>query len=301
MTFLARCLSVCLLALFNVSAIAADLPPLSHMFVGGDSEYEVQPGDFLIAIGARFGVAAKVLAQENGIPYEAIIRPGQRLKIYNPHIVPAEEQDGILINLPQRMLFFFQHGEMAAAYPVGLGKPTWPTPEGKFRIVTREMNKTWNVPESIQEEMRREQKIVREKVPPGPDNPLGAYWLGLSIWGYGIHGTIAPSSVYRFRSHGCIRLHPDDVADLFQRVKVNTPGRIIYQPVLMAQLDDGRILLEVHRDVYNKGIDPAQTVRDLVEANGLNQAIDWELVEKVIAAQDGLAREVGRMDKEEKQ
>jgi L,D-transpeptidase ErfK/SrfK len=146
--------------------------------------------------------------------------------------------------------------------------------------------------------MRRENKIVQEEVPPGPDNPLGTHWLGLSsMWGYGIHGTIAPSSVYHFQSHGCIRLHPDDIAELFDQVRVGASGRLIYQPVLLAVIEDGRILLEVHRDIYKKGIDPAQTVRDLAEANGLSQAIDWPKVDAVIVAQDGIAREVGRLSR----
>jgi L,D-transpeptidase ErfK/SrfK len=151
------------------------------------------------------------------------------------------------------------------------------------------------VPKSIQEEMRRELKIVRAEVPPGPDNPLGAHWLGLDLWGYGIHSTIAPSSVYRFRSHGCIRLHPDDIAELFDKVKIGTRGRLVYQPVLLAVVEDGRILLEVHADIYEKVIDPAQTVRDMAAAHGLSQAIEWPLVEEVIAAQEGLATEVGRL------
>lgn len=291
---LARRIVACLLAVFSLPALAQELPPLSHRVTGGDTEYSVRPGDFLIAIGARFGVPPKLLARQNGIRYEAIIRPGQRFRIHNPHIVPAEFDDGILINLPQRMLFHFSQGRLLAAYPVGLGKPTWPTPQGAFKIVTRQANKTWKVPASIQEEMRLEGQIVREEVPPGPDNPLGAHWLGLSLWGYGIHGTVAPSSVYHFQSHGCIRLHPDDIAELFQRVKVGTPGRLIYQPVLLALLEDGRILLEVHRDIYDKGIDPLQTVRGLAEAKGLSHDIDWAAVDAVIAAQDGLAEEVGR-------
>jgi len=294
-TLLARAcrLGACLLAGLSLPALA-ELPSLSHQVAGGDTGYTVQSGDFLIAIGARFGVAAKILAQQNAVPYDALIHPGQRFHIHNPHIVPAVLDDGILINIPQRLLFHFSRGTLRAAYPVGLGKPTWPTPEAEFRIVTREMNKTWKVPLSIQEEMRREQKIVLEEVPAGPDNPLGAHWLGLSLWGYGIHGTIAPASVFHFQSHGCIRLHPDDIADLFEQVSVGTPGRLVYQPVLLAVLDDGRIVLEVHRDIYDKGIDPAQTVRDLAEAHDLSQDIDWSSVETVIAAQDGLAREVGR-------
>jgi L,D-transpeptidase ErfK/SrfK len=239
-------------------------------------------------------MAPEMLAKQNAIRYEAIIRPGQRLRIDNPHIVPATLDDGILINIPQRMLFHFSHGKLSAAYPVGLGKPAWPTPAGDFEIVSRVQNKTWIVPLSIQEEMRLEGKTVLEEVPPGPDNPLGAHWLGLSLWGYGIHGTIAPSSVYHFRSHGCIRLHPDDIAELFDRVEVGTTGLLIYQPVLLALTEDGRILLEVHRDIYNMGIDPALTVRAMAEANSLSQDIDWPRVDSVIAAQEGLAREVGR-------
>jgi L,D-transpeptidase ErfK/SrfK len=287
-------LFVWLLAGLALPAPAGELPPLSRSVMGGDTEYVIQRGDSLTAIGARFGVAATLLAQQNAIPYEAIIYPGQRLYIHNPHIVPATLDDGILINLPQRMLFHFSQGKLRAAYPVGLGKPSWPTPQGEFRIVSRVKNKTWLVPKSIQEEMRREGKVVLQEVPPGPDNPLGEHWLGLSIWGYGIHGTIAPASIYQFRSHGCIRLHPDDIAELFEQVGVGTVGRLIYQPVLLALVEDGRILLEVHRDIYRKGIDPAQTVRDMVEANGLTQDVDWPTVDAVIAAQDGLAREVGR-------
>ena len=294
MISLARHLLACLFALLSLSALADELPPLSHSVAGGDSEYIVQPGDFLITIGARFGVAAKVLARHNAIPFEAVIHPGKRLRIHSPHIVPMPPDDGILINLPQRMLFHFRQGKVIGAYPVGLGKPTWPTPEGEFKIITRQTNKTWKVPKSIQEEMRREQKVVLQEVPPGPDNPLGAHWLGLSLPGYGIHGTIAPSSVFHFQSHGCIRLHPDDVAELFGRVKVGTPGRIVYQPVLLAVVEDGSIMLEVHRDWYEKGIDPAQTVRGLAAANGLTQDIDWPSVDAVIAAHDGIARPVGR-------
>ena len=288
-------LFACLLAGLTLPALAGELPPLSRSVTGGEAEYTIQRGDSLTAIGARFGITPKLLALQNGIPYDAVIHPGQRLAVHNPHIVPAALDDGILINLPQRMLFRFSQGTLLAAYPVGLGKPSWPTPQGEFRIVSRVKNKTWLVPRSIQEEMRREGKIVVAEVPPGPDNPLGEHWLGLSLWGYGIHGTIAPASIYQFRSHGCIRLHPDDVAELFDQVRVGTWGRLIYQPVLLAVIEDGRILLEVHRDIYNQGIDPALTVRNMAEANGLSQAIDWLAADAVVAAQDGLAREVGRL------
>ncbi|HEY9146067.1 MAG TPA: L,D-transpeptidase family protein [Thiobacillus sp.] len=289
-------LVACLLAGLSLPALAQYPLSLSHRVTGGDTEYTVRRGDSLTAIGARFGVPPRLVAQQNALRFnKAILHPGQPLRIHNPHIVPASLDDGILVNLPQAMLFRFSQGELVSAYPVGLGKPSWPTPQGEFKVVNRQANKPWLVPKSIQEEMRREGKIVEEEVPPGPDNPLGKHWLGLNLWGYGIHGTIAPASVYHFQSHGCIRLHPDDIAELFDQVRVGTPGRLIYQPVLLAVIEDGRILLEVHRDIYRKGIDPTQTVRDLAEANGLSQAIDWPKVDAVIAAQDGLAEEVGRL------
>lgn len=299
-TALTRWFLACLLAGTSLAGAADELPLLSRQVTGGTFEYTIRPGDFLIAIGARFGVPPERLAKENAIPWEATIHPGQRLRIDNPHIVPAvDTDDGIVINIPQRMLFDFDAGRLVGAYPVGLGKPSWPTPRGEFEVVSRIKNKPWLVPKSIQEEMRLEGKVVLTEVPPGPDNPLGAHWLGLSIWGYGIHGTIAPSSVYHFRSHGCIRLHPDDIAELFEYTEVGTPGVLVYQPVLLAVAGDGRILLEVHQDIYGKGVDPRQTVREMAEANGLDRALDWSRVDAVIAAQEGLAREVGRLPRNE--
>ncbi|OGT20060.1 MAG: hypothetical protein A2V90_00530 [Gammaproteobacteria bacterium RBG_16_57_12] len=225
-----------------LGSAAADDPPapaLSPTITGDAFEYVIQPGDSLARIGARYGVDAVVLARENGIDYHGYIHPGQRLRLTNRHIVPERLSEGILINLPQRMLFLFRGGELRASYPVGLGHPTWRTPAGDFTVRTLEINKAWIVPQSIQEEMRREGQIVQAHVPPGPDNPLGKYWLGLSLPGYGIHSTIAPQSVYQFQSHGCIRLHPDDIGAMFAEVRSGMLVRIIYQTTLLAACPTG--------------------------------------------------------------
>lgn len=261
--------------------------------VGEPFEYTVKSGDSLTSIGARFGVEQTVLARTNDIKYSAILHPGQLLQIDNRHIVPERLEEGILINLPQRMLYYFQAGKLELHYPVGLGRPSWPTPAGRFKVVDLQENKTWHVPNSIQEEMRREGKVVLTQVPPGPDNPLGKHWLGLSIPGIGIHGTIAPASVYHFQSHGCIRSHPDDIAALFQRVTKGEPGKIIYTPVLLARLEDGRIFLEVNRDIYKKGIEPITIVESSAQAQGISNMLNWDKVKNVIRLKEGLAREVG--------
>ena len=133
--------------------------------------------------------------------------------------------------------------------------------------------------------MAREGKAVITEIPPGPENSLGKHWLGLSLPGYGIHGTTASVSVYCFRSHGCIRLHPDDIEALFGKVSVGTKGRLIYAPVLLAQLPDKRVFLEVHKDIYKKGDDPITMTRKLAEANGLTHQIDWMKAEKLSGAE----------------
>jgi L,D-transpeptidase ErfK/SrfK len=272
-------------------AQAADLS-LSHALTGGEFDYTVQKGDFLISIGARFGEPAEDIARINSIPFNSLIFPGRRLHIDNRHVVPERMENGIIINLPQGMLFFFQDAKLVGGYPVGLGKSSWPTPTGEFHVVELRKNPTWLVPISIQEEMLLEGKAIQTRVPPGKDNPLGNYWMGLSIPGYGIHGTNAPASVYHFQSHGCIRLQPADAEALYSHVKVGTTGKILYIPLLLAKLDDGRIYLEVHRDVYNKGGNALKDLMELAAANHLANEIDWQKATLIVEQKEGLARQI---------
>jgi L,D-transpeptidase ErfK/SrfK len=197
-----------------------------------------------------------------------------------------------LINIPQRMLFFFSSGVLTAAYPVALGRPTWPTPQGDFKVVETRADPIWTVPKSIQREMAQQGKEVKTKVAPGPDNPLGGYWIGLSMPALGIHGTTAPRSIYRFRSHGCIRLHPADAAKLFPMVTVGTPVRIIYEPVLLAHLDDGRIFVEANPDIYGLAPHALDELQTLAVSNHIGNMIDWQRVREGLERKDGLARDV---------
>lgn len=271
-----------------------EISPLPTALVGNVFSYTTQNGDTLEKISARFGAGSKAIARDNQLERSAPVVPGQDLWINNYHIVPEVMEEGILINIPQRMLYLFHNHQLAASFPVGLGLPDkeWRTPDGDYAVAELALNKTWIVPKSIQQEMRREGKVVKKRVPPGPKNPLGKYWIGLSLWGYGIHSTIAPATIYDFRSHGCIRVHPDDIASIFDQISVNTPVRLIYQPVLLAKLPDGRIFLEIQKDVYNKAADPGNTVRLLAQTGRVNDQIDWSLVDEVLLNKDGLARDV---------
>lgn len=263
----------------------------SLAITGGVFEYTIQPSDFLIKIGARFGVPAVTLSRDNDLAYEGLLMPGQKLVIDNRHIVPGLLEEGLLINLPQRMLYYFRGWELVAAYPVGLGKSSWPTPTGEFIVTNKAVNKAWRVPKSIQEEMRREGQLVKTEVPPGPDNPLGKHWLGLSLTSIGIHGTIAPASIYHFQSHGCIRLHPDNVEELFAQIDLGMAGSIIYSPLLLTELG-GRIFIEVHPDIYSQVDVSLAALKQLAQDAMLSDRIDWLRAAEVLMLKDGVARDV---------
>jgi L,D-transpeptidase ErfK/SrfK len=275
-------------------ANAQGLPPLARLTVGTEFKYTVKAGDSLVSIGARNGIESGTLAAMNGLKPKTPLKAGQVLDVDNRHIVPADLSDGILINLPQRKLFYLSDGRVEGNYPVGPGKAAFASPIGSFSVIQLRENPTWYVPKSIQDEWARAGKVVKKTVPPGPNNPLGGYWIGLSFPSYGIHGTNVPLSIYDFQSRGCIRMHPDDAGALFRQVKVGQPGEIIYEPVLLAELHDGEILLEVHRDPYKrKKSDSLQFVRDLAGANNLSQRIDWNKAADAISRNEGVAREIG--------
>jgi L,D-transpeptidase ErfK/SrfK len=264
-----------------------DWPPAT--VTGGLYAYEVAEGDSLTSVGARFGVDPPTLARDNNIPADGRLRTGASLTVDSRHIAPSAIADGIVLNVAQRMLFVFVSGKLVRAFPVAVGKPDWPTPLGRFEILVKEIDPVWDVPISIQHEMTREGRSVSTKVPPGPDNPLGNRWLALSAPGVGIHGTNQPASIYRFTTHGCIRLHPDDILELFDLVDVGTVVNITYQPVLLARDGDGSLFLEVHPDAYGRSGRPEAHVRGLLTKAGLERLVDTPAVRQVVRQRTGRA------------
>ncbi len=134
--------------------------------------------------GVLVMAAAEALAQENAV------KPARR----------------IVVSIPDRKLAVLESDQVVKVFDTAVGAPRTPSPEGAFKIVQRVIDPTWYTKGRI--------------VPPGKGNPLGTRWLGLSIKGYGIHGTNAPSSIGRNASHGCIRMRNRDVEKLFEMVSV---------------------------------------------------------------------------------
>jgi L,D-transpeptidase ErfK/SrfK len=265
------------------------------MVIGGDTLYRIVKGDSIELISARLGVNKKNIIKDNNIDVKKNLRIKQELKVNTRKIIPKAVDDGIIINIPDRMLYFFKEGRLKTAFPVGLGMrgiARWRTPVKKFTIIGKRKNPTWHVPESMQLEMMMEGKPVKTIVPPGPDNPLGRYAIDTSIPSVVIHETIWPTTVYQFRSHGCIRVMSENMEKFFQDVGINTPGEIIYNPIKVAISGEGRVFLEVHADIYGKIKDMITETKRLIDEAGVANKVNWQKIGIMLKEKSGIAEDI---------
>lgn len=126
----------------------------------------------------------------------------------------------IVIRRSSKQLSFYRGMKLEREFGVGVGQPAYPTPLGRFSIAVMWRNPWWYPPPS-----RWAQGL--KPAPPGPGNPLGTRWMGLSAPAIGIHGTPDDASIGYSLSHGCIRMHVPEAEWLFQHVTVGTPVYIL--------------------------------------------------------------------------
>jgi lipoprotein-anchoring transpeptidase ErfK/SrfK len=127
----------------------------------------------------------------------------------------------IVIHRGMNRLYLYNGTHLERVFPVATGQPAWPTPLGHFQIVVKQKNPWWFPP------TQDSWAAGAKPVPPGPGNPLGTRWMGLSAPGVGIHGTSEPWSIGHSESHGCIRMQIASAEWLFNRVRIGTPVFII--------------------------------------------------------------------------
>lgn len=254
--------------------------------------YTVAKGDYGELIEGKLGISWPDIAAANAINPRSFLAIGQSLKVKFRRIIPARIDNGIIINIPDRTLYRFSEGKLKDYYFIAAGKPTWQTPLGEFTIKSKAKYPTWYVPASIQKEMEDSGQDVIVEIPPGPENPLGKYWLQLSLQGIGLHGTNAPQSIYKFRSHGCMRLRPEVAGFLFKDVVVGTKGIVMYETVKAVKTSDGRIVIEVYKDFYRKRVNYDDKIKErLKELNTINR-VDWNKIKEAIEKKDGLVWDV---------
>jgi lipoprotein-anchoring transpeptidase ErfK/SrfK len=130
----------------------------------------------------------------------------QRVATPKPSNIAAGPQRQIIISIPDRKLALLEDGRVLKTYPIAVGTRHTPSPDGDFIVINRAKDPTYR---------HRDKEI-----PPGKENPLGTRWMGLSLKGYGIHGTNVQSSVGKAASHGCFRMRKQDVEELYTLVHV---------------------------------------------------------------------------------
>jgi lipoprotein-anchoring transpeptidase ErfK/SrfK len=126
----------------------------------------------------------------------------------------------VVIRRESKRLNLFRGMRLWKRLGVATGQSSYPTPTGRFSIVTMQRNPWWYPPDS---DWAKDEKPV----PPGPGNPLGTRWMGISSPGVGIHGTPDAASIGYSASHGCIRMRISEAEWLFQHVRVGTPVFIV--------------------------------------------------------------------------
>ena len=126
----------------------------------------------------------------------------------------------IVIRRGSNRLLLYRYDQLRRPFRVATGQSIYPTPLGRFQIQVKWRNPWWYPPNS---RWARGQKPI----PPGPNNPLGTRWMGLSSPGVGIHGTPNPASIGYSVSHGCIRMYIADAEWLFNTVDIGTTVFIV--------------------------------------------------------------------------
>ena len=137
-------------------------------------------------------------------------------RVVKPRVNRSNIGPIIVVRRESRRLQLWRGMRLVATFPVAVGTPSYPTPLGRYSVVSKLRNPTWNPPSSPW-------AAGLGPVPPGPANPLGTRWIGTSAPGIGIHGTPAPWTVGTAASHGCIRMYMSNVEWLFERVNIGTP------------------------------------------------------------------------------
>jgi L,D-transpeptidase ErfK/SrfK len=280
-----------------------DLASTDQELVGTTQVLFAEDANTLPGIAREYNVGFEEIKNAN--PGVDVWLPGEGTPIYLPTagLLPDVPREGIVINVASmRFLYYTTYSETTAtgvnervavtSHPVGIGRQDWATPLGAATVKDKARDPVWYPPASVRAEHLAKGDPLPSVVPAGPDNPLGAFALTLSLPGYLIHGTNMPAGVGMRASHGCIRMYPEDIEALFERIPRGTPVRIVDDPVLAGWHDDV-LYLEVHPPLAEDDRDLAAEAdrviaAALVRGGKTGVVVDAGAVAQVVAEKRGL-------------
>lgn len=268
----------------------------------------LQGDDTLPDIARRFNLGYEEIARANPDVDPWLPGEGREIVLPTQFVLPAAPREGLVINLAQLRVYYFpkaKEGEpqTVITHPIGIGKVGWSTPEGSTKVTGKRTNPTWFPPSSVRKEHKEAGDPLPSKVPPGPDNPLGAYMMTLGWPSYLIHGTNKPYGVGLRSSHGCIRFYPEDIAELYRAIPVGTKVTVVNQPFVFGW-HDGALYVQafpVMEDDEREHPKAADTLLNAAISDEMWQqvkqhgaAIDLELVNGLVTQPRGIALPVSR-------
>jgi L,D-transpeptidase ErfK/SrfK len=269
-------------------ATASGLDPQAVSVIGSPQHHMTKKGEDLLDIARHYDLGWT----EIGAMYRQwdpfLPPPGASMLIPTLWIVPTGRAAQIVVNTGEMRLYYFvNNGTQVYTYPIGMGVLDYKTPTGKFTVNQKKVNPDWHIPKQLQK------KYEMAVMPAGPDNPMGAFKLGLNWGDYGIHGCNLPWAVGRLVSHGCTRLYPEDIKKLFAMVPMGTKVEYIYEPAKIG-FRSGRVFLSVHDDVYFKIRSMLLHVLSMIEQKGLTDQVDMRKVLQVVEEQTGMPMDITR-------
>lgn len=191
--------------------------------------------DTLSDIARRFNIGYEEIVRANPSVDPWLPREGTPVILPTQFVLPDAPHSGVVINLAALRLYYYPPAKKGEAqtvitHPIGIGQVGWSTPAGITKVVRKRADPVWYPPASVRKEHAEDGEILPAKIGPGPDNPLGRYAFTLDWPSYLIHGTNQPYGVGLRASHGCIRLYPEDIAQLFDQIPVGTKVTVVNQP-----------------------------------------------------------------------
>jgi lipoprotein-anchoring transpeptidase ErfK/SrfK len=212
---------------YSKAAVRATVQRVAGQVDRSPQDAGVQPqGDVLVTTPSHDGVAVQRDVLRRAIVRRLVRAHGSdRVRVPVRRLRPEVTEDDlggqypsyIMVDRAAFELRLYQNLRLAHTYSIAVGQQGLETPAGLYDIQDKQVDPTWHVPESDWAG-----DLAGKTIPPGPDNPLKARWMGFN-GGAGIHGTADVDSLGSAASHGCIRMAVPDVEDLYDRVSVGTP------------------------------------------------------------------------------
>jgi L,D-transpeptidase ErfK/SrfK len=257
-----RCIVVfswlCCVNVQDALATAYNLPPIKGDNVITQYKDDVpltraDQDETLLDVAKRFLLGQMEIVRLNADVDRWHVKKGEVVRLANKRILPDTPHEGITLNISEYRMYYYPANQpgVVMSYAHGVGRQDWKTPLGKTTVGKKVKDPAWHPPESIRREHAANGDPLPEIVPPGPHNPLGAHALYLNLPGeYRIHGTDIDKifGIGMQITHGCVRMYPEDIEDLYQTVSVGTSVYIVKQPIKVGWLDNV-LYIEAHPDL----------------------------------------------------